>query len=72
MMPTEIIAESINIGDIVFSLISFSLIILFIVSLVLFIKSRSRNQYKNNQKDINIEQKLDKIIVLLEKKEIDK
>ena len=71
-MPTEIIAESINIGEIVYSSMFVLLVILFFVSLVLFIKSRSRGPNKNNQKNINIEQKLDKIIALLEKKEIDK
>ena len=69
-MSTEIIRESVNLGDIVFTSIFILLITLFFVSLVLFIRSWSRNQNKNNQKNINIEQRLDKIIVLLEKKRL--
>ena len=72
MMPTEIVSESINVGDILVTSIFVLLIILFFVSLVLFIRFWSRNQNENNQKNKNIEQKLDKIIVLLEKKENNK
>ena len=71
-MPTEIVSESINVGDILVTSIFVLLIILFFVSLVLFIRFWSRNQNENNQKNKNIEQKLDKIIVLLEKKENNK
>lgn len=68
MMPTEIVAESINVGDILVTSMFGLLLILAFVSLVLFIRFRSRNQNEKNQKNVNIEQKLDKIIVLLEKK----
>ena len=71
-MPTEIVSESINVGDILVTSIFVLLIILFFVSLVLFIRFWSRNQNENNQKNKNIEQKLDKIIVLLEKNENNK
>ncbi len=72
MITKEITPERIDIDNIVSTSIFVLLIILFFVSLVFFIKSWSRKQNKNTQKNINIEQKIDKIIDLLEKKEIDK
>ena len=74
MMPTEVIAESINIniGDIIATSIFGLLVILFFVSFAVFIKNCSKNQKRKARNHANIEQKLDKIIALLEKKEIDK
>jgi CHASE3 domain sensor protein len=61
-----------NIVGIVFTLVVILLVTLFFISLVVFIKSQSRNRQKNIQHNIDIERKLDQIIALLEKKESDK
>jgi membrane protein implicated in regulation of membrane protease activity len=56
-----------NIGDIIFQLIVFSLIVLFFVSIGAFFRSLFKNQRTNVQQNSQIEQKLDRIIELLEK-----
>mgnify|MGYP001022551076 CR=1 FL=1 len=61
-----------NIVGIVFTLVVILLVTLFFISLVVFIKSQSRNRQKNIQHNIDIERKLDQIIALLEKKESDR
>ncbi|QOR68201.1 DUF4083 family protein [Cytobacillus suaedae] len=56
-----------NIADIVFQLFIFLLIILFFVSIGAFVRSLFKNQRTNVQQNSQIEQKLDRIIELLEK-----
>jgi energy-converting hydrogenase Eha subunit H len=68
----EITPERINIGDIVFTSISLLLVILVCVALTVSIRKLSKDQKKKAQNSRKIEQKLDKIIALLEQKEIDK
>nr|WP_269135892.1 DUF4083 family protein [Sporosarcina cyprini] len=53
-------------GDIFFTIVFLLLVILFFVSLTLFLKSRSGNQKKQIVQTQQIEQKLDRIIDLLE------
>ena len=71
-MPVEVIAESINIGDIIFTTTFALLFILVCVALIVSIRKLSKDQKKKAQNSMNVERKLDKIIALLEKKEIDK
>ncbi|MBE4907506.1 DUF4083 family protein [Bacillus luteolus] len=56
-----------NITEIVFQLIIFLLVILFFVSIGAFVRSLFKNQRSNEQQSSQIEQKLDRIIELLEK-----
>jgi energy-converting hydrogenase Eha subunit H len=72
MITMEITPERINIGDIVFTSISLLLVILVCVALTVSIRKLSKDQKKKAQNSRKIEQKLDKIIALLEQKEIDK
>jgi len=63
---------NINVGDtvftVVFTVIVILLIVLFFTSLAMFIKSLLTKQKTNIDQNARIEQKLDKIIELLEKK----
>lgn len=63
-----IFLHNINVGDTVFTVIVILLIVLFFISLAMFIKSRLTKQKTNIDQNARIEQKLDKIIELLEKK----
>ena len=56
------------IGDLIYFLIISSLLVLFFVSLGLFLKRRTINQSIDSQSLQKIETKLDKLIELLEKK----
>ena len=56
----------VHFGDIFFTVLILLLVILFFVSLALFVRSRSRNQKKQIVQIEMIEQKLDRIIDLLE------
>lgn len=58
--------EIVNIGDIVFQVIVLVLIILFFLSLTLFIRKLLISQRKRTEINTKVEQKLDKIIELLE------
>ena len=57
----------VNIGDIIFQVVVFLLIILFFVSLASFVRTLIKNQKRSVQSNSMIEEKLDKIIELLEK-----
>ncbi|WP_274856765.1 DUF4083 family protein [Bacillus methanolicus] len=59
-------------ADLVFQIFSMSLVILFFVSIGLLINSLVKNQKYKNHSNTAIEQKLDKIIELLEKNNNDK
>ncbi|GKV55381.1 hypothetical protein NCCP2222_13280 [Sporosarcina sp. NCCP-2222] len=59
----------VHFGDIFFTVLILLLVLLFFVSLVLFIRTRSRNQKKQIVQTELIEQKLDRIIDLLEQNE---
>lgn len=59
--------DAVNLGDIVFQAIFILLIILFFVSLTLFIRKMSITQRKRVENNTKVEQKLDRIIELLEK-----
>ncbi|WP_260842048.1 DUF4083 domain-containing protein [Siminovitchia fortis] len=61
-----------NIGDIVFQMIFILLIVLFFVSLTLYVRRISINQRKRVQNNAKIEQKLDRIIELLEQGKLNK
>lgn len=54
------------VGDIVFQLIVILLIILFFVSITLFLRRLSITQRKRAENNTKVEQKLDRIIELLE------
>lgn len=54
------------VGDIVFQLIVILLIILFFVSITLFLRRLSITQRKRAENNTTVEQKLDRIIELLE------
>lgn len=56
----------VNIGDVVSTLIIIVLIILFFVSITLFFRKMSATQRKRAENNIKVEQKLDRIIKLLE------
>ncbi|AMQ06601.1 hypothetical protein AZE41_12060 [Sporosarcina psychrophila] len=71
-IPTEVIAKNINIVDIIATSIVVLLVILVCVALIVSIRKLSKDQKKKAQNSMNVEQKLDKIITLLEKKEFDK
>ncbi|WP_194841131.1 DUF4083 family protein [Sporosarcina cascadiensis] len=58
--------SSVNIGDIVFTTIFILLIILFFVSLTVFIRRLSVTQRKRAENNVKVERKLDRIIELLE------
>lgn len=64
--------EVVNIGDIVFQMIFILLIVLFFVSLTLYVRRISINQRKRVQNNAKIEQKLDRIIELLEQGKLNK
>ncbi|WP_313957123.1 DUF4083 domain-containing protein [Siminovitchia fortis] len=64
--------EVMNIGDIVFQMIFILLIVLFFVSLTLYVRRISINQRKRVQNNAKIEQKLDRIIELLEQGKLNK
>lgn len=66
------INSSVNIGDIVFTTIFILLIILFFVSFIVFIKRLSVTQRKRAEKTTKMEQKLDRIIELLEQDKTNK
>ncbi|GGI11695.1 hypothetical protein GCM10007380_09130 [Gottfriedia solisilvae] len=55
-------------GDLLYLLIIISLLLLFSVSLGLFIKRRTKNQSIKTESLRNIEEKLDRLIEVLEKK----
>ncbi|REB07077.1 DUF4083 domain-containing protein [Sporosarcina sp. BI001-red] len=59
--------NSMNMGDIMFSVITISLIVLFFVSLVLFFRRMLISQNNRAANNAKTEQKLDKIIELLER-----
>lgn len=59
--------STINLGDILFTSIFIGLIVLGILSFTLFVRTLLRSQRLNMQNNSTIEQKLDKIITLLEK-----
>ncbi|MDE3840889.1 DUF4083 domain-containing protein [Bacillus methanolicus] len=63
---------ALNMADLVFQIFSMSLVILFFVSIGLLINSLVKNQKYKNHSNTAIEQKLDKIIELLEKNNNDK
>ncbi|WP_342538314.1 DUF4083 family protein [Sporosarcina sp. FSL K6-1540] len=71
-ISTEVMAKSINIVDIIATSILFFFVILICVALIVSIRKLSKDQKKKAQNSMNVERKLDKIIALLEKKEIDK
>ncbi|MEK4403233.1 DUF4083 family protein [Sporosarcina sp. FSL K6-6792] len=71
-IPTEVMTKSINIVDIIATSIVVLLVILVCVALIVSIRKLSKDQKKKAQNSMNVERKLDKIIALLEKKEIDK
>lgn len=60
------INSSVNIGDIVFTTIFILLIILFFVSLTVFIRRLSVTHRKRAENNVKVERKLDRIIELLE------
>ncbi|XXM71075.1 DUF4083 domain-containing protein [Lysinibacillus sphaericus] len=61
-----------NFGDILFQLIVFSFIILAVVSFALFIRRMIINSNKQSHSAVDLNNKLDRIIELLEKKNSDK
>lgn len=67
----DLINSSVNVGDIVFTTI-FILIILFFVSFTLFIRRLLVTQRKSAENNRRVEQKLDRIIELLEQDKMDK
>jgi len=64
--------DAVNVGDIIFQLIFILLIILFFVSLTLFIRRMSVTQRKRAENNTKVEQKLDRIIELLEQDKLNK
>ncbi|WP_262175077.1 DUF4083 domain-containing protein [Saccharococcus sp. Marseille-Q5394] len=62
----ELINSSVNIGDIISTTIFILLIILFFVSFTVFIRRLSFTQRNKADNNIKVEQKLDRIIELLE------
>lgn len=58
--------DVVNVGDIIFQIIFILLIILFFVSLTLFVRRMSITQRKRAENNMKVEQKLDRIIELLE------
>lgn len=56
----------VTVGDIVFQIVFILLIVLFFVSLMLFIRRMWNTQRKNAENNMKMEQKLDRIIELLE------
>ena len=71
-IPTEVMAKSINIVDIMATSILVFFVILICVAFIVSIRKLTKDQKKKAQNSMNVERKLDKIIALLEKKEIDK
>lgn len=63
--------STINLGDILFTSIFIGLIVLGILSFTLFVRTLLRSQRIKMQNNSTIEQKLDKIITLLEKEKRD-
>jgi hypothetical protein len=61
------INTTVNLGDILFTSIFIGLIVIGILSFVLFIRVILKRQHTKLANDTTIEQKLDKIISLLEK-----
>ncbi|MCM3743230.1 DUF4083 domain-containing protein [Sporosarcina luteola] len=68
----ELINSSVNIGDIVSTTIFILLIILFFVSFTVFIRRLSVTQRKKAENNLKMEQKLDRIIELLEQDKTNK
>jgi len=64
--------ETFNIVDLVLQGFVFLLVILFFVSLYLFVKRILTNQKEKAKNNAKLEEKLDKIIELLEKRNRDK
>lgn len=64
--------NAVNMGDIVVTMIFILLVILFFVSLTLFIRRLSVTQRKKAENNIKMEQKLDRIIELLEQDKTNK
>lgn len=64
--------NAVNMGDVVVTIIFILLIILFFVSLTLFIRRLSVTQRKKAENNIKVEQKLDRIIELLEQDKTNK
>lgn len=64
--------SAVNIGDIVATIIFILLIILFFVSLTLFIRRLAVTQRKKAENNMKFEQKLDRIIELLEQDKTNK
>ena len=64
------VSSTVNIGDVLFTSIFILLVVLMFVSFAVCMKNCSKNQKKKIRNDKNIEQKLDKIITLLEKKDV--
>jgi MFS superfamily sulfate permease-like transporter len=58
--------STINLDDILFTSIFIGLIVIVILSFVLFLRGILKRQHTKLVNDTNIEQKLDKIITLLE------
>jgi energy-converting hydrogenase Eha subunit H len=52
----------INIGDVIFQIITILLVVLFFISLFLFVRRLLKNQFYRNDALKRIEDKLDKII----------
>lgn len=63
--------DGLNIGAILFQGIILLLIILFIVSLTMFVRRMLINQETKAKSNVEIEQKLNRIIELLEKEKVD-
>ncbi len=58
--------SSVNLGDVIFTFIFIGLILIAVLSFTLFIRTFLKNQQSSIQNSQNIEQKLDRIITLLE------
>jgi len=71
MITKEITHNRINLDDIVSTLFFVLLVTLVCVALIVSIRKLSKEQKKKAQNSRNVEQKLDKIIDLLEGKKID-
>ena len=71
MITKEITHNRINLDDIISTLFFVLLVTLVCVALIVSIRKLSKEQKKKAQNSRNVEQKLDKIIDLLEGKKID-
>ncbi len=61
----------VNIGDVIFQFLIFTILLLLIFAIYFGIRCLV-NRFSNNPQNDEIEEKLDKIIELLEKNELDK